>query len=66
MNELNRDAELTPVTELAFSGQSEWWKEQRLWAFAHDLLNQSGLRPTSEDLEDFVTSHFDTMVGGAL
>ena len=68
MNEFtgNRDVELSTVTEQAFSGQTEWQKEQRLWAFAHELLNQSGLRPTAEDLEDFVTSHLDTMAGGAL
>ncbi len=64
MNELTRGWKLINITECPFSGQTEWQKEQRLWMFAYELLNQSGLRPKSEDLEDFVERHLDTIVVG--
>jgi hypothetical protein len=45
------------LTNLGIYNQSEWRREQRLWSLAHDLCNRLGMRPTSEDLEDFVANH---------
>lgn len=51
--------ELNERTEEVYAGKSEWNKEQRLWAYAYELLNREGLRPKTEDLEAFVKSHLE-------
>ena len=37
--------------------QTEWQREKQLWARAHELCNRLGIKPKSEDLEDFVANH---------
>ena len=38
---------------------AEWNKEQRMWAFAYDILKTKGLKPKNEDLEEFVKHHLE-------
>jgi hypothetical protein len=55
----SRTEELNERSEETHNGIGEWLKEQRLWAFAYDILNTRGLRPTTDDLEEFVKSHLE-------
>jgi hypothetical protein len=55
----NRDLELNQVKEEVHTGKQEMAKEQRLWAFAYEVLRTKGLRPKNEDLEEFVKAHLE-------
>jgi hypothetical protein len=54
-----RIEEMNENREELFNGVGEWLKEQRMWAFAYDILRTKGLRPTTDDLEEFVKVHLE-------
>ena len=51
--------ELNERTEETYSGGAEYAKEIRMWGLAYDLLARRGLRPKTEDLEEFVKVHLE-------